>query len=112
MAIEAGVPIIPMCVSTTHNKIALNRWKNGVVITDMLQQARQLADHCHQIMETKIRELDEEVAKLEAEQRSPRNQAVFVFEAMCKYQHVFGANINTTPTTDAVLIHDSSVPFF
>ncbi|POF55841.1 1-acyl-sn-glycerol-3-phosphate acyltransferase, partial [Vibrio vulnificus] len=31
--------------------------------------------HCHQIMETKIRELDEEVAKLEAEQRSPRNQA-------------------------------------
>ncbi|HAS8386745.1 TPA: 1-acylglycerol-3-phosphate O-acyltransferase [Vibrio vulnificus] len=85
MAIEAGVPIIPMCVCTTHNKIALNRWKNGVVITEMLppidtkgytlQQARQLADHCHQIMETKIRELDEEVAKLEAEQRSPRNQA-------------------------------------
>lgn len=85
MAIEAGVPIIPMCVSTTHNKIALNRWKNGVVITEMLppidtqgytlQHARQLADHCHQIMETKIRELDEEVAKLEAEQRSPRNQA-------------------------------------
>lgn len=78
MAIEAGVPITPMVVSTTHNKIDLNRRNNGVVITEMLDpidtsdyqlsDARQLADHCHQLMEAKIAELDKEVALLEAQQ--------------------------------------------
>lgn len=78
MAIEAGVPITPMVVSTTHNKIDLNRRNNGVVITEMLDpidttqyklsDARQLADHCHQLMAAKIAELDAEVAALEAQQ--------------------------------------------
>jgi len=75
MAIEAGVPIIPMCVSTTHNKILLNRRDNGIVISEMLepidisqyelQDARKLADYCHKLMEDKIAELDAEVARLE-----------------------------------------------
>ncbi|MGF1728067.1 1-acylglycerol-3-phosphate O-acyltransferase [Photobacterium kasasachensis] len=75
MAIEAGVPVVPMCVSSTHNKISLNRRDNGIVITEMLEpidvsqyemkDARKLADHCHQIMEKKIAELDAEVARLE-----------------------------------------------
>lgn len=78
MAIEAGVPITPMVVSTTHNKIDLNRRNNGVVITEMLEpidttqynlsDARDLAEHCHQLMEAKIAELDKEVATLEAQQ--------------------------------------------
>ncbi len=78
MAIEAGVPITPMVVSTTHNKINLNRRNNGVVITEMLDpidtsgyqlsDARHLAEHCHQLMEAKIAELDKEVAILEAQQ--------------------------------------------
>ncbi|MEF1288393.1 1-acylglycerol-3-phosphate O-acyltransferase [Vibrio sp. M260118] len=78
MAIEAGVPITPMVVSTTHNKINLNRRYNGVVITEMLDpidtsgyqlsDARHLAEHCHQLMEAKIAELDKEVAILEAQQ--------------------------------------------
>ncbi|KIE22295.1 acyl-phosphate glycerol 3-phosphate acyltransferase [Vibrio sinaloensis] len=77
MAIEAGVPITPMCTSTTHNKIQLNRANNGIVITEMLapidvsnyelQDARALADHCHQLMAEKIAQLDEEVAQLEAQ---------------------------------------------
>ncbi|KLN62833.1 1-acylglycerol-3-phosphate O-acyltransferase [Vibrio sp. VPAP30] len=77
MAIEAGVPITPMVVSTTHNKIDLNRRNNGVVITEMLEpidttnyslsDARALAEHCHQLMEAKIAELDKEVAALEAQ---------------------------------------------
>lgn len=75
MAIEAGVPITPMCVSTTHNKIDLNRRNNGVVISEMLEpidvsgykieDARKLAEHCHTLMASKIKELDNEVAQLE-----------------------------------------------
>ncbi|WP_114786498.1 1-acylglycerol-3-phosphate O-acyltransferase [Vibrio tetraodonis] len=85
MAIEAGVPITPMCVSTTHNKINLNRRNNGIVIAEMLEpidvsnykleDARKLALHCHQLMSTKINELDREVAQLEAE-KSHSNKAV------------------------------------
>lgn len=78
MAIEAGVPITPMCTSTTHNKIDLNRVNNGIVITEMLEpidvsgyklsDARELANRCHALMAEKIAELDAEVARLEAQQ--------------------------------------------
>ncbi|ELR64227.1 1-acyl-sn-glycerol-3-phosphate acyltransferase [Photobacterium marinum] len=77
MAIEAGVPIIPMCVSSTHNKISLSSKDNGVVIAEMLEpidvsqysmdDARMLADKCHAMMENKIAELDAEVEQLELE---------------------------------------------
>ncbi len=75
-AIAAGVPIIPVCVSVTSNKINLNRLKNGLVIVEMLppidttgygkDQIRELAAHCHELMKTKIDELDKEVAEREA----------------------------------------------
>ncbi|MGM1326331.1 1-acylglycerol-3-phosphate O-acyltransferase, partial [Klebsiella michiganensis] len=35
-AVAAGVPIIPVCVSNTSNKINLNRLNNGLVIVEML----------------------------------------------------------------------------
>ena len=75
-AIAAGVPIIPVCVSTTSNKINLNRLHNGLVIVEMLppidvsqygkDQVRELAAHCRSIMEQKIADLDKEVAEREA----------------------------------------------
>ncbi|AUU99534.1 1-acyl-sn-glycerol-3-phosphate acyltransferase [Phytobacter ursingii] len=75
-AIAAGVPIIPVCVSGTSNKINLNRLKNGLVIVEMLppidttgygkDQIRELAARCHELMKTKIDELDKEVAEREA----------------------------------------------
>ena len=75
-AIAAGVPIIPVCVSTTSNKINLNRLHNGLVIVEMLppidvsqygkDQVREFAAHCRSIMEQKIAELDKEVAEREA----------------------------------------------
>lgn len=53
--------IIPVCVSTTSNKINLNRLHNGLVIVEMLppidvsqygkDQVRELAAHCRSIME-------------------------------------------------------------
>lgn len=75
-ALAAGVPIIPVCVSNTHNKINLNRWKNGLVIVEVMppidtsawqkDQVRALATHCREVMEAKIKELDREVAEREA----------------------------------------------
>ncbi|MCS2155870.1 1-acylglycerol-3-phosphate O-acyltransferase [Scandinavium sp. H11S7] len=75
-AIAAGVPIIPVCVSNTSNKINLNRINNGLVIVEMLQpidtscygkdQVRELATHCREVMKAKIAELDLEVAEREA----------------------------------------------
>lgn len=77
-AIAAGVPIIPICVSQTHNKIHLNRWHNGLVIVEMLpaidfqqwnkNNVRELMQHCHQLMQQKITELNAEVAQREATQ--------------------------------------------
>ncbi|OTA17602.1 bifunctional L-3-phosphoserine phosphatase/1-acyl-sn-glycerol-3-phosphate acyltransferase [Xenorhabdus vietnamensis] len=74
-AIAAGVSIVPVCVSSTHNKIKLNRWNNGTVIVEMLppidtkkytkEQVRELAEHCRQMMQTKIEELDKEVEELD-----------------------------------------------
>ncbi|MGJ0624921.1 1-acylglycerol-3-phosphate O-acyltransferase [Xenorhabdus bovienii] len=70
-AIAAGVPIVPVCVSSTHDRIKFNRWNNGTVIVEMLppidttkytkEQVRQLAEHCRQMMQAKIEELNNEV---------------------------------------------------
>ena len=75
-AIAAGVPIVPICVSNTSNKVKLNRWSNGLVIVEMLppidtsgytkDRLRELSEHCRQIMADKIAELDAEVAQREA----------------------------------------------
>lgn len=78
-AITAGVPIVPICVSNTSNKIKLNRWNNGHVIVEMLEpidtskyakeNVRELANHCRELMLAKIAQLDEEVAQREASQK-------------------------------------------
>lgn len=78
-AIAAGVPVIPVCVSTTSNKIKLNRLNNGWAIVEMLppidtsgwgkDQVRELAAYCREIMAAKIEELDREVAEREAAQK-------------------------------------------
>ncbi|WP_058911025.1 1-acylglycerol-3-phosphate O-acyltransferase [Entomohabitans teleogrylli] len=84
-AIAAGVPIIPICVSNTNNKIKLNRWNNGLVIVEMLppvdisgynkEQVRDLAAHCRQLMEAKLAALNEEVAQREASGSVTRKEA-------------------------------------
>lgn len=74
-ALAAGVPIVPVVCSTTHNKIDLNRWNNGKVICEMLEpidvsnynkeNVRELAQYCHDLMEQRIAELDAEIAQPE-----------------------------------------------
>ncbi|WP_147199859.1 1-acylglycerol-3-phosphate O-acyltransferase [Pantoea sp. MBD-2R] len=75
-AMAAGVPIIPIVVSNTHDKIKLNRLKNGLVIVEMLPpvdtqafadlSVRKLATHCRELMSAKLDELNAEVAAREA----------------------------------------------
>ncbi len=75
-AVAAGVPIIPVVVSDTHDKIKLNRLKNGLAIVEMLppvdvkafenQSVRKLATHCRELMAEKLTELNNEVAAREA----------------------------------------------
>ncbi|MGF1702262.1 1-acylglycerol-3-phosphate O-acyltransferase [Photobacterium makurazakiensis] len=82
MAIEAGVPIVPVCVSSVHHKLSLANRNNGIVIAEMLEpidiseykveDARKLAEHCHQLMKAKIAELDEEV--IQREQARSQNE--------------------------------------
>ncbi|AUG98385.1 1-acylglycerol-3-phosphate O-acyltransferase [Pectobacteriaceae bacterium CE70] len=78
-AIAAGVPVVPICISTTSNKIKLNRWNNGHVIVEILppvdtstytkDQARKLAAYCHDLMAAKLVQLDAEVAEREAAEK-------------------------------------------
>ena len=72
-ALAAGVPVIPIVISNTHNQIKLNRWHNGLVIVEMLppvdvkqfegQSARKLATHCRELMSARLDALNEEVAR-------------------------------------------------
>jgi len=81
-AIEAGVPVVPICISNT-NGICLNRWNNGYMIVEMLEpietkgmskdKVRELMEKCHQVMSVKIDELNHE-AKLLEKKRTPHQK--------------------------------------
>ena len=68
-AMSADVPVVPVCMSTTHKTIKLNRWDNGTIYLEMLApiyldkdvSARDHASHVHQVMAAKITELDAQV---------------------------------------------------
>ena len=72
-AIAAGVPVVPVVCSTTHNQVDLNRWNNGKVICELMEPidsrhysketVREFAEHCHAVMAKRIAELDAELAK-------------------------------------------------
>ncbi|CAK8742554.1 1-acyl-sn-glycerol-3-phosphate acyltransferase [Sodalis praecaptivus] len=78
-AIAAEVPIVPICVSNTSNKIKLNRWSNGLVIIEILppvetagysrEQVRALTRHCREVMKNKLDDLNAEVARRETLER-------------------------------------------
>jgi len=72
-AIKAGVPIIPIVCSNTHEQVKLGRWNNGEVIVEVLdpistkgltsEDAPELMQHCHQIMHSKFTELNATLKK-------------------------------------------------
>jgi len=71
-AIQAGVPIVPVCGSNQHKTIDLNRWDNGKLIIEFLdpvfitdnsrESIRKNANEVHRLMKEKIAQLDNELA--------------------------------------------------
>ncbi len=70
-ALQAGVPIVPVCATNLHNTIKLNRWNNGKMIIEFLdpitltesdrENIRQLANNVHDLMAAKIEQLNKEI---------------------------------------------------
>ncbi|WP_371186671.1 1-acylglycerol-3-phosphate O-acyltransferase [Thalassotalea maritima] len=69
-AAMAEVPIVPVCVSNTHDMVKLNRWNNGKMIIEFLEPIevkgterdyiRHLANDTHALMLDKIKQLSDE----------------------------------------------------
>jgi len=80
-AIKAGVPVVPICVCSTEN-IDLRDWRPSPAILEFLEpistegltedDAEELAQSTHDLMKTKIAELDQRVAD---KNFTPLNQA-------------------------------------
>ncbi|WP_143871732.1 1-acylglycerol-3-phosphate O-acyltransferase [Catenovulum sediminis] len=78
LAQAADVPIVPVVMSTTENKIDLNKWSNGTVIIEVMapraltdEQKKNLKQACedfHAIMLNKLNELDSEAEQLQPKQ--------------------------------------------
>jgi 1-acyl-sn-glycerol-3-phosphate acyltransferase len=72
-AVQANVPIVPICASNQEGTIKLGRWNNGKIIIEFLdpiyitdenrKNVRSIADKAHTLMKAKISQLDEEIAK-------------------------------------------------
>ncbi|MDQ1237438.1 MAG: 1-acylglycerol-3-phosphate O-acyltransferase [Wigglesworthia glossinidia] len=72
IALQAQVPIIPICVSNT-SKIKINQYNNGPVIVEMLppinikkyrkNQVKQLSQDCYNIVRDKLKLVNEELLK-------------------------------------------------
>jgi 1-acyl-sn-glycerol-3-phosphate acyltransferase len=72
MAIAAGVPIVPVCVSTYSTQMQLNRWNSGDISIRSLpaistqgmtaDDIPALMEKCHAQMQATIAELDREIA--------------------------------------------------
>jgi 1-acyl-sn-glycerol-3-phosphate acyltransferase len=72
-AIQANVPIVPVCASNQESTFKIGRWNNGKIIIELLDpiyipddksvSARNIADQAHALMKAKISQLDEEIAK-------------------------------------------------
>lgn len=70
-ALKAGVPIVPICVSNTHNALSFNRWDNGKIIIEMLdpilmgddenENIRPVMKKTRELMTEKIAIISEEV---------------------------------------------------
>ncbi len=73
MAIAAGVPIIPVCVSTYANRLKINSWSSGKVLIRSLpaiptlgltlDDLPQLMERCQQMMRESIEPLDLQLTK-------------------------------------------------
>ncbi len=71
-AMQANVPIVPICASNQHGTIKLNRWDNGKIIIEFLdpihlgedsrESLRSTVNEVHELMTNKIDKLSIEAA--------------------------------------------------
>jgi 1-acyl-sn-glycerol-3-phosphate acyltransferase len=70
IALEAKVPVVPVCMSSTHGQFKFNRWHNGKVIVQVMAPValpteqlniREFAQNIHQQMQAQIALLDSEL---------------------------------------------------
>jgi len=71
-AMQAGVPIVPICASNQHGTIKLNRWNNGKIIIEFLdpiqlgeenrENLRLKVNEVHDLMSEKIEQLSIEAS--------------------------------------------------
>lgn len=71
-AIQAGVPVVPICASNQVGTINLNRWDNGKIIIEFLDpihlddasrdNLRSTVNEVHELMSNKIEQLSVEAA--------------------------------------------------
>ena len=70
IALEAKVPVVPVCMSSTAGQFKFNRWRNGKVIVQVMAPVhlpteqlniREFAQNIHQQMQTQIALLDSEL---------------------------------------------------
>ena len=74
MAIAAGVPIIPVCVSTYVNQLQLNRWNSGEIMIRSLPAiptAGLTQDDLPQLLETCRTQMQACIAAMDAELTQP-----------------------------------------
>lgn len=82
IALEAQVPVVPVCMSSTHQQLKLNRWNNGKVIIQMMapvplskeHNIRQFAKDIRSQMATQISELDAELGNDYTSQQQPQSE--------------------------------------
>ncbi|EWH09721.1 1-acyl-sn-glycerol-3-phosphate acyltransferase [Catenovulum agarivorans DS-2] len=85
LAQAAGVPIVPVLMSTTCNKIKLNRWSNGTVIIEVMaptnmteaqqKNLKQTCEDYHAMMSAKLQQLDAEADQLNAHLLASNNHS-------------------------------------
>lgn len=82
IAMEANVPVVPVCMSTTHQQFKLNRWNNGKVIIQMMApeeltkelSIRQFAKNLRSQMASQIALLDAELGNDYTSQQQPQSE--------------------------------------
>lgn len=73
-ALQAQVPIVPVCASNIHGQLKLNRWNNGKMIIEYIEpihldqmskdNIRAIANNTHAAMASKLNELDQELSNI------------------------------------------------
>lgn len=85
LAIESGLPIVPLVFSSTRKNINLNRWRAGTVLAEFLEpiythnmgpeDVQSLLEHTRELISTTVERLDKEVNALQGKDSQVKKKA-------------------------------------